>query len=112
MSMNDYKTMVASMSGSASFSTAINVLHYDMGSVHATWSGAVAGTLANIRVYGSNNNATWYPLDTDPVTMVASQGSALWNIWSLPYHWLQFAYEAKTNTTGAINVDAVIKARQ
>jgi hypothetical protein len=112
MSMNNYVTMAAGQSGSASFTTALNVLHYDMASVHATWSGAVAGTLANIRVYGSNNNATWFPLDTDPTTMVASQGSNLWNIWSLPYHWLQVAYEAKSNTTGSINVDVAIKARQ
>ena len=112
MSMNDYKTMAAGQSGSASFTTQIMTLHHDMASVHATWSGAVAGTLANIRVYGSNNNSTWYPLDTDPTTMVASLGSALWNIWSLPYHWLQVAYEAKSNTTGSIDIHTVIKARQ
>lgn len=112
MSTNTYITMAAGISGSASFTTQINALHHDIGSVHATWSGCVAGTLANIRVYGSNNNRTWFPLDTDATTMVASQGSQLWNLWSQAYHWLQFAYAANSNTTGSIDVDVVLKARQ
>jgi len=111
MSLNDYTTMVAGKTASASFTAQINTLHFDMVGVHAVWSGCDAGTIATMRMNGSNNGATFYPLDTDPVTMVASQGSALWNLWSCPYHYLQFAYAAATNTTGSISVDAVRKAR-
>lgn len=112
MSMNDFQTMVAGQSASASFTTQINTLHFDMIGVHATWSGADAGTLANMRVKASNNGTSWNNLDLDPVTMVASSGSGMWNLWSCPYHYVQFAYTAATNTTGTIGVDVVKKARQ
>ncbi len=112
MSANDIQTMVAGQTASVSFTTFINTLHFDMVGVHATWSGCIADCNATMRMYASNNRTTWYPLDADPVSMVASQGSALWNLWSCPYHWVQFSYAAASNTTGSISVDAVKKARQ
>lgn len=108
---NVVETMTAGTSGSDSFTTAINTLNFDMASVHATWSGCdtAVGTL---RLRGSNNGTTYTNLDADPVTMTASAGSALWNLWSVPYHYVQLAYGAVSNTTGSIVATAIKKCRR
>lgn len=105
-------TMAASVSASASFTTAIDFLNFDNGSIQVVWSGFDQAT-GTIRLRGSIIDASTYDsLTVNPQTLVATAGNQVYNITDIGYEKVQVVYAANTVSTGTVDIYCTRKSRR
>lgn len=105
-----YNIVATQISAAASYSTALEVQNYSNAAVQVIWSG-VDATNGTIRCKASNRYTTDFQnLSQYPITMVASAGNHMFNIYDIGYSYLQIYYDPGSNTAGTIDLVATRKA--
>ncbi len=104
-------TLLSSGSASASFTTNISVLNFQLGSLHVLYSGmsSDAGAI-NIRATNDPAKLEWASLNDTVVSMVSAYGSRMFYITDIGCSDLQVEYKANGVTTGSVSIYGVFKS--
>lgn len=110
-------TLLASMTASASFTTSFASLNYQLASLHVVY-GSMDTDTGSINISASNDllarvgssQAKWAPLKPAVTSLTSNYDSILFRIPDLDTAFVQFQYNANSNTTGTIAAYAVLKS--
>lgn len=109
------QTLAQSITASASFTTFIPVLNYQLGSIQVVYSG-MDTDVGVINIRGSNDqnpvaaSKTWSQLNDTAVTLTSACDNKLFDITDIGYEYLQLQYKAVSNTTGQLSIYSTLKS--